>query len=57
MTLRSIINQSKNKLNEVNKITSCPAPTATEWSDIEGKFLVEILKNIITSKNTGEKDE
>ena len=57
MTLRSIINQSENKLNEANKNTSDQEPTATEWSDIQGKYLVEILKNIISSKTTGEKDE
>jgi len=57
MTLRSIINQSENKLNEANKNTSDQEPTVTEWSDIQGKFLVEILKNIISSKTKGEKDE
>ena len=57
MTLKNIISETENKLNEANKITSCSAPTPEEWSDIQGKFLVEILKNIISSKTTGEKDE
>ena len=57
MTLKSIISETENKLNEANKITSCSAPTPEEWVDLQGKYLVEILKNIIDSKTTGEKDE
>jgi len=57
MTLKNIISETENKLNEVNKITSCPAPRPEEWVDLQGKYLVEILKNIIDSKTTGEKDE
>jgi len=57
MTLKSIINETENKLNEANKITSCSALTAEEWVNLQGKYLVEILKNIIDSKTTGEKDE
>ena len=57
MTLRNIINQSENKLDEANKNTSDQEPTPDEWIKLQGKYLVEILKNIIDSKTTGEKDE
>ena len=57
MTLKSIVIETENKLNDDSENISHPNEKSKEWTNLKGTCLVEILKGIINSKEIGEKDE
>ena len=57
MTLKSIVIEEENKLNDDSENISHPEENSKEWTNLKGTCLVEILKGIISSKKIGEKDE